>query len=118
MVEFFDSFCPEKPTPPHAHHWVEASRVDRGAIFVCKYCLRSQWWPTALGGAMLLTEMMSKFGVEEGYDITIDEFPVAKKTLTYLRNIRRIGKVVKDGEQLARIIIAMEKEGSNVEEGA
>lgn len=97
-VEWFDHYCPDKPTPPHSHHLVGTTPVDGGVLFVCKYCGRIKWLPSTIGGSYALWECMRKYGEQKGYCIALDFHPAAKRLLSKVQNFYLLRKVLSDGD--------------------
>lgn len=110
VVEWLDSQCSDKPSPPHAHHWVGVSPVDKGTLFTCKYCHNFQWWPNSWEEATIFRQMIDKYGADNAYQFLLEDHPVAHDLLIRLSSLRHIRSLITDEQQLAGIILALSKE--------
>lgn len=111
-VTFINHYCPDKPDAPHAHYWVGIVQVDKGTMFICKHCQQFQWWPNSLQGAEILQAFINRFGADKGYQEFMEYYPVANRTLLRLNDLRHIRKVVTDEQQLAAIVLAINRDSS------
>ena len=107
-----DSYCSDRPTAPHAHHWMSGNEVvEKGYIFHCKYCLRTRWIPMHITDSRRMQELMVKYGTEEGYLRVLNNHPVAKKLLAKLADIWALRRQLPDKQyQMAVAAIMGDKE--------
>lgn len=113
-IEWTGSYCNEDDTTsrPQPHHWVEVDKLDRGAIFRCKFCKRYKWSPATVGDADNLGKLMRNYGDSEGYCRYLNRHRQAKIMLAKLQDIGKLEMQMKDKVKFAKEVarILSEKE--------
>jgi hypothetical protein len=105
-IEWFDSYCPDKPTPPHAHFMIELIKLEAGSIFQCRYCERAKWLPGSMDEAMLLGYLMKDVGDNEAYQYVLGKHPVAMVMVAKLQDIRLLKGTMSQDDYM-RVVAAI-----------
>jgi hypothetical protein len=105
QLEWHDDRCDERPYPPFAHYWVEVGELDRGSVFMCKFCHRLRWYPRSFGEAQWFDRLIGRFGADEAYRLVLSNHPSAADKIVRLNDLRNIRKIITDDEQFRRIVV-------------
>ena len=103
-VSWPEDRCWESPT--HAHWFTEGSKIGKGSIWVCKYCLRAKWMPAGWTATDRFADAIRKYGIDEAYRRWIDRQPVIVKLLRKLEDLRLLKKAV-PVEEYMKIVAAV-----------
>lgn len=112
QVEWFDSRCDERPYPPFSHYWTSVANVDRGTMFMCKFCHRLRWYPSSWEEAARFGDMLKRMDADDAYRTLLLDHPIAADRLARLNDLRNIRKVVTNEEQFRDIVIITTKIGN------
>lgn len=106
LPEYPDRRCEDSPC--HAHYFVPIVGVR--AIWRCKYCWISQWFPDTWDDCMEFNYAIRALGLDKAYQRQLQCRPETVLILNKLEKIRLLRKVLPK-KQLMMAIAAIVKEG-------
>ena len=111
-IEWIGSYC-DSGSP---HHLIEIAKVDEGALFRCKYCMKIKWLPTHMEVAVTMGIKLGQAGgsIEEKnkiYQQVLDRHPVARRMVWRYQNLYLLKRVLSNDDYLQAVVaLAIMKE--------
>jgi len=104
-IEWPEDRCWESPT--HAHWFTAGSKIEKGTIWICKYCLRAKWMPDNYPSAETFAVSVRSLGIDEAYRRWLNRIPAVALLLRKLEDLRLMKKVVSADEYMEVVAAIM-----------
>jgi len=87
-IKYPGHYCSGNEETPH--YWSDVDKVGSGTLLQCKRCREYLWLPLSFVDAMKLSNLMRKFGEDEGYCRFLNKRRPAKLIVAKMQDLRKL----------------------------